>query len=440
MRLARPLAPFPIDLRMSPWSALLSGPLRDEAVRRVRAIAAELSRPYDAWSLSQPDAENGLRSVSLGLGRAGVALFYGWAARSGLVPGAAEQSERLLNEAIELLPAKTMDESLFCGFPGVAWTTEHLLRLSGSDTEDDPVAGIDDELVAFLENDAFRPAYDLIGGLAGLGVYSLERYARPTGPRLCGLVLDRLESMARAQETGLSWPSGTMTRRALADDVPPEQTFFNVGLSHGVPGVVGILARLAQIAPSRPRALALLEGSVAWLLAQRLPQGHIGVFPDYVADDAEPEPARLAWCYGDPGVAAALLAASRALGRPSLEAIALDVAHTAAARPLEATGVVDTGLCHGSAGLAHLFHRLHCATGDPECRRAALAWYERCLAPATGMPGVAGFTTFCFERNPDGEYLEDPSWLTGAAGVGLALLAALSDDEPIWDRTLLLDS
>jgi hypothetical protein len=32
----------------------------------------------------------------------------------------------------------------------------------------------------------------------------------------------------------------------------------------------------------------------------------------------------------------------------------------------------------------------------------------------------------------------DPGFLTGAAGVGLALLAAISDVEPEWDRVLLL--
>jgi hypothetical protein len=34
---------------------------------------------------------------------------------------------------------------------------------------------------------------------------------------------------------------------------------------------------------------------------------------------------------------------------------------------------------------------------------------------------------------------DDPTFLTGAAGVGLALLAAIEDVEPRWDALLLCD-
>jgi len=35
--------------------------------------------------------------------------------------------------------------------------------------------------------------------------------------------------------------------------------------------------------------------------------------------------------------------------------------------------------------------------------------------------------------------VSDPSLLTGAVGIGLALLAATTPVEPMWDRILLLD-
>ena len=101
--------------------------------------------------------------------------------------------------------------------------------------------------------------------------------------------------------------------------------------------------------------------------------------------------------------------------------------------------IANAGLCHGSAGVAHLFHRLHRATGDAACREAALAWFERCLVRVDDLPNVAGFPTFSFERNRDGEYVEDAGVLTGAAGTGLALLAAISPEAPAWDRFLLTD-
>ena len=425
---------------MTNWSPLLSGALRAEAEGRVREISAALSGPADAWPLTRSDERNGIRTVSLGLGRCGFALFHAWNHRALGAPGAADHAHRLLGEAIELLPTRTMDESLYCGFPGVAWATEHVLRVTGATGGEDPVEGIDEALLGVFDDPAFRPAYDLIGGLAGLGVHALERRARPTGPLLAERILSRLEEMSRPQATGLSWPSGAMTRRAITDDARPEETYFNLGLSHGIPGILAILARLAAFPSLRERALRLLAGGAAWFAEQRLPAGGIGAYPDYVADDIAPEPARLAWCYGDPGVACALWAAAQALDDRALRALALDVAHVAARRSFETAQVVDAGLCHGSAGVAHLFNRLYQASGDALLRDAAIAWFERCLERVTDRPAIAGFPTFCFERDRAGEYVEDPGLLTGAAGTGLALVAAISATDPEWDRFLLVDS
>lgn len=427
---------------MSSRTPLLSGPLRDEAISRLREISEILDRPYDEWVLtSRREEENGLRSVSLALGRCGVALFYAWLARSGLDANAADRAERFLGESIDLLPSKTLDASLFCGFPGVAWTVEHLLAMSEEASDDDPNADIDDTIIAALEDPSFVPVYDLIDGLAGIGVYALERGERASAARIAALVLDRLEDTACPQLVGSAWPSGTLTRTAQGRGVLPQETYFNLGLSHGIPGVVGILARFAHRSDLRTRALPLLQQSVEWVTAQRLAENETGVFPDYVSplETEQPPPARTGWCYGDPGVSAALYAAGKSLERPEVASFAIRVAHVAARRDVATTSVVDAGICHGSAGIAHIFHRIYRASGDPMCRDAAITWFERLLKRTTDRPALAGFPTFCFERTHEGEYIEDPAWLTGSAGIGLVLLAAVSDLAPRWDRLLLLD-
>jgi hypothetical protein len=44
--------------------------------------------------------------------------------------------------------------------------------------------------------------------------------------------------------------------------------------------------------------------------------------------------------------------------------------------------------------------------------------------------------------NEDGELVEqyDPGFIQGAAGVGLALLAAATGIEPAWDRVMLISN
>ena len=82
---------------------------------------------------------------------------------------------------------------------------------------------------------------------------------------------------------------------------------------------------------------------------------------------------------------------------------------------------------------------------------AARLWIERTLdyqreGREMGR-GIAGFPAYRPDGAPEdraeGEapkfvWDDDPGFLTGAAGVGLALLAATSDVEPAWDRVLAI--
>src|SRR6185369_7304354 len=95
--------------------------------------------------------------------------------------------------------------------------------------------------------------------------------------------------------------------------VAPEG-YTNLGLAHGVPGVIAILARYITAGVDVARARVLLEAGVdylryvAWLPSQPNSQ------------------ARVAWCYGDLGVAIALMSAGTALGRDDWRRDALDLA------------------------------------------------------------------------------------------------------------------
>jgi len=126
-------------------------------------------------------------------------------------------------------------------------------------------------------------------------------------------------------------------------------------------------------------ARPLLDGAVSWLLAHLVETAAGPTVPCIVADGIEPEPARSAWCYGDPGVAAALLLAARDAGEPAWAQAATGLALRAAARPPGQAGVTDPGLCHGSAGLAHLFNRMYQLTAEPALAEAARFWAERTL-------------------------------------------------------------
>ncbi len=147
---------------------------------------------------------------------------------------------------------------------------------------------------------------------------------------------------------------------------------------------------------------------------------------------------RLAWCYGDLGLAAALLMASRDTGRSDWEAEALQVARDAAVRPRETRGIRDAGLCHGTAGNALIFLRLYHATGEICFLDAALDHLDWTLAFRNPKKPFGGFPQHRLDNDQLSSIGYVPGLLEGNAGVALVLLAALTCQAPDWDRHLLV--
>lgn len=201
-----------------------------------------------------------------------------------------------------------------------------------------------------------------------------------------------------------------------------------------MPGVVVLLACACAAGLAETMVRPLLEGAVRWLLAQQNPRG----FRYGIARGKKDEPARLAWCYGDAGVAAALLWAARLVDEPDWEQESRVIARRAARRPAEQSGVVDAGLCHGAAGLGHLFNRMYQATGDAELLEAARFWFARTLQMRKPERGVGGYEAWEPDENENTYWVADPGLLMGATGIALALLAATTSIEPKWDRMMLV--
>ncbi len=308
----------------------------------------------------------------------------------------ADRAERASASFIAELERGYVRPVLFDGLAGGGWVAAHV----ASDVE--PLLEvIDRKLIADLE--AWTRGYDLISGLVGLGVYFLE-HEGPSAARGRELVVAALAASCERDASGATWltPPAQLPPTHLVDW---PAGYYNCGVAHGVPGAIGVLARIAARDDAPPAAAELRDAASRWLAAQRRDGRHPSMFHGERRD-----PARTAWCYGEPGIAAALQA-------PDPGWLAL---------PFEATRVVDPGLCHGASGLMHLANRMYQATRDPQYRDAALHWLERTLAyGTTGLP-------------PPGDVRRD-SLLVGTSGVGLALLAAVSDLEPSWDRLLLCD-
>lgn len=420
------------------WKPILEGALADQCLQAVRDIGDRLfDDGRDLFRQASPE-----RIPSLSGGKAGQALFY---ERLGEFLGDDSATDRglaLLDEAIELMASSSLSAGLFGGFTGVGWAYEHLLAGSdGGDERSEPEESseIDDVLFDYVEPSPWGGSFDLVRGLAGYGVYALEALPRRGAIALLERLVLRLEELAVHDESGLAWftapPLVPLHRREEYPD-----GYFDTGVAHGIPGLLTMLTGSGLHGIAEERCRTLVDGAVRWLLEHRLTDSRHREFPPFVAPQARKDRGRAAWCYGAPGVAAALGAVALAFDRRELLDEAVEIAYRTWTRPAETSQTRDAGLCHGAAGLGHIYNRLFQASGDERMLEIARSWFERALGLRVPGLRVAGFASL--EPRPDGsgrvDWVEDGSLMSGAAGVGLAMLAALDDREPTWDRALAL--
>ncbi len=131
-------------------------------------------------------------------------------------------------------------------------------------------------------------------------------------------------------------------------------------------GLIPLLARSCSAGVCESTMRPLLDGAVRWLLAHLVDSAAGRTMPSFIAPGTEPVPARSAWCYGDPGVAVALLLAGRDLDEPEWQQAGIELGLRAGRRLPEQSGVTEAGICHGAAGLAHLFLRMYQLTSAEE--------------------------------------------------------------------------
>jgi len=409
------------------WAPILDGALR------ARALAAV------AETVARVRAQRGV-TPSVAHGLSGFALLLLEANRVQPRLASTRDVESMLARSVRLVAEVPLGSGLYEGYPGVGLTLE-LARRAGFRG----VAGLDEidrALLGWVERfGAVPPAYahlDLITGLAGQAIYACARLPRIRARRALERLISWLGQRAVVVGGGASWlspPRASPGPDMLAGNI------VDLGLAHGVPGILAVLARIleAGIAPRASRRL--LQRGTHWLLGQyQVRDG--SAFDAYVANPADRPAtdaatartgaARLAWCYGDPGIACALISCAHALGDRRLHATAQTMVRRIAALR-DDPSVQDASLCHGTAGLLHILHRLYLATGEPRARDAAIYWAERTLEVRAG-PRAMG---------PDDSGPASPyrplRFLAGAAGSALALLAAASSTAPLWDSIMLLD-
>jgi lantibiotic modifying enzyme len=399
------------------------------------ALEAEIEKIRQEAAVPAPP-QHYTSAYQLGEGAAGIAVFFAYLHRTGVRP-ARQMAFDYLDIAIEALATQPMGPSLYSGFTGVGWAARHVTELMG-ESSGDLTEELDMALEKYVSQSPWKEDYDLISGLTGFGVYCLEQTGSAAARRALEQIVERLDELAERSGDEVRW----FTRPEMLSDEQRKDHpdgYYNAGLAHGIPGIIALLGRSYHARIAREKSLSLLEGAVRWLLRQRLPAGRNSIFPGFVHPSGPTDDCRLAWCYGDGGVPAALMLAARCTDRKDWEAEALDIARAAAQREPERCGIRDVCFCHGAAGLAHIFNRFYQAAGDETFAGAARYWLERGLQFRKPGTGAAGYSVWTANDQLDIVFTGRMGIIEGISGVGLTLLAATTSLEPAWDRMFQVD-
>jgi hypothetical protein len=419
------------------WRAFLTEQDRVRAMTVVRELANLVMTEYP---LAPGTVQN--RGYSLGSGYLGHALLLAYAGEVFREEAWSKGADRLVSVAMTEVPGSRLVPGLFGHAVGFGWVAAHFARyfawFEAIDLDD-----LDEALRGYVLGTRPPTNYDLISGLVGVGVYALERLPSDAGAEIIKAVVSALAREAVEDDGDLTWitpPSDTNPE--LRRHFPHPS--FNFGVAHGIPGVIGFLGRVVLAGVHNDLTLELLRRASSWLVKHPLGYDSPSFYSCRTDLAYAGPPSRLAWCYGDAGILPQIFAAADALSDRDLYDFGIRVGVKSLRRVSRGHGVIDPALCHGSAGLLHLYNRLWQFTSDERFRDFALVWFADTFARRESGRGAAGFP-FITPNLPAGATYEKMSewqtgFLEGTSGIGLALLASVSDGvPPHWDRLLLAD-
>ncbi|SBT89782.1 Lanthionine synthetase C-like protein [Streptomyces sp. DI166] len=425
-----------------------SDSLTERAHRAVRLVAERTATTDQVAELALTAAEQAVHPVgwyppSLSHGQAGTALLHLYAARAGL--GDRETAFTHIREAVLSTRVVPLEN------PGIFGGTSGLALALADCAADEPrflpsLHRVHEQLAAQVLDTDYRAVervlsdadYDWIGGAAGVLAYlATVEDPSPAVREAVRRLLDYLvwlSEPAQAERTPRRW-------LLVPDAYPPvgdyharyPHGYLNLGYSHGVPGVAAALAAAVAAGHRHPGLESAVATLTSWILGHRTadefgPLWHDGVPVD---EHGEERPRthghdRIAWCYGTAGVASALLDVARATGDSDLLTTAV-TAFEAVLRRAEQAGPLSPTLCHGQAGLLMMCRAF--APWSRLARERTPVLLDRLLDHSDeARPAVFA------DHEVPGNLVDDPGLLTGAAGVALAILAALNDDRPAWFR------
>lgn len=290
--------------------------------------------------------------------------------------------------------------------------------------------------------------YETIQGISGVGIYYLQML--PQEPflkdleemiRLC-ILLTKPLLIEGKELPGWYLPNEHQFIERDKQDYPMGN--FNLGLSHGLPGIVAFMSIALLHGIKIEGQLEAIEYATNWIKRKRKTRnlayywdGRIPYEEEILGENRGGIHLMDAWCYGTPGVARTLYLAGQALRDEELKKFALNSYRGIFKRQRQEWRLPGPTFCHGIAGLLTITLRMAQDTQDQELIKHTET-LKNFLLDYYHPEYPLGFRDF--EPTLHGRYVEvdKAGLLEGVAGVLLSLLS-LNTTPRMWQLPFLIN-
>ncbi|MGB0868221.1 MAG: lanthionine synthetase LanC family protein [Flavobacteriales bacterium] len=219
------------------------------------------------------------------------------------------------------------------------------------------------------------------------------------------------------------------------------QMKISLGLSHGLPGFIVVFTKLYNKNIQSNLCKEIVQDQINFILELENPNRTIrehAFYPTSISlEDEHFYSSRLAWCYGDLGIAMAFYISGDILREENWKNKAFEIFdyYIEVKGDINA-GIVDAGICHGVAGVALIYYCIHYKTKNEKYFKEAKYWlseleqYQIIDKLGNITYGSYSHETKSFEKNE--------TFLEGTCGVEIVINTITNKLDPSWAECLLI--
>ena len=355
-------------------------------------------------------------------GEFGILLFMLYYSRFSMVKKYNQITTKYCETLLQKLGSGLGQHTFCSGLSGILYLFEFLKENEFIEIDISEVkAPFEKYLIERMRNDILRNNYDFMHGALGVGFYFLKSN---TNKEIIQELIDFLLSTSEvdSESGGVKWKS----------KIEEDFIGYNIALSHGMASIVLFLCRVIESGFEDGKIKDLLRKTANYILSQEIDQKHYGSsFPNFSKESSAPlTGSRLAWCYGDLGVAYSIFKTGILLGNQYFEGKGLTILLESTRRK---NNVYEAGICHGCMSMVLIYRRMFLKTNIQSFSDSVDYWLLESLRFSRFKDGPAGYKSY-FDKN----WIPDYSLLSGIPGIGLNYLSYLKDDSSSWDEMFLL--